>query len=71
MLKPGRGQGRGRGHVLEKVAYTKTNLRHTHDLHTSWLTGDSQSQSPGNALFEFSNPKIGIMQVIINIKSNI
>ena len=39
--------GRGvRGHELERVAYTNTNVRHTHDIHT----GDSQS--PENDLFE-------------------
>ena len=46
---PGRGRGSGRGHELEKMVYTKTNVRHTLAMHMSWLTGDLQI--PENDLF--------------------
>ena len=42
VLVPGRGRGSGRGHELEKMVYTKTNVRHTLAMHMSWLTGDLQ-----------------------------
>ena len=56
MLEPGRDRRSGRGQKLEKVAYTKTNARHTLAMHISWLISDLQI--PENVFLNSATPKM-------------